>query len=93
MTMTDGMIDLSRLRELAASWHGGMMTPLYALASSGAIVDGIEHEIEDCIIIAEGYAGTDPDYADDVLPLRHLLAYVQANGNRGPIEGWHNIRF
>lgn len=93
MIATDGVTSISRLRELAASWHGGQWSSLYALASSGAIVDGVEGEIEGCIITAEGYAAADPDYAADIVPLRHLLAYVCHQGNRGPVEGWHNIRF
>jgi hypothetical protein len=92
MTMTDGMIDLSALRELAASWHGGMSSPLYALASSGAIVEGCVREIEDCIVIAQQYEN-DPDYAADIPRLRHLLTYVRNRGYRGPVEGWSDIRF
>lgn len=93
MTMTDGMIDLSALRALAAAWHGGQWSPLYALASSGAIVDGIEREIEEDIAIAERFGTTDPDYAEDVLPLRQLLIYVRQHGPRGPVDGWSDIRF
>ena len=92
MTMTDGLIDLSGLRELAASWHGGMTSPLYALASSGAIADGLVREIEECITIAEQY-DADPDYAADIPRLRHLLVYVRSHGYRGPVEGWSDIRF
>jgi len=92
MTLTNGMIELGPLRELAASWHGGMWSPLYALCSSGAIVEGCVREIEDCIAIAEQY-DNDPDYAEDIPRLRHLLVYVRNHGFRGPVEGWSEIRF
>lgn len=93
MIVTDGIIDTSALRALAAAWHSGMSSPLYALASSGAIVDGIEREVEEAIADAERFGTTDPDYAADVVPLRHLLTYVRHHGPRGPVEGWSDIRF
>lgn len=89
---TEGMIDLARVRELAGSWHGGQASPLYALASSGAIIHGIIREIEDCIATAERWEITDP-YAPEPAPLRHLLVYVTAHGFRGPVEGWSDIHF
>jgi len=92
MTMTDGLIDLSSLRELASSWHGGMSSPLYALASTGAIVEGLVDEIEDCIATAVQY-DSDPDYAADIPRLEHLLVYVRNRGLRGPVTGWSQIRF
>jgi len=91
-TATDGLVSLSGVRELAASWHGGMSSPLYALASSGAIVEGCVREVEDCIAAAEQY-DSDPDYATDIPRLRHLLVYVRSHGYRGPVEGWSDIRF
>jgi len=93
MTMTDGMIDLSALRKCAAEWHGGQASPLYALASSGAIVEGLADEIRENIDTAEQFGKTDPDYAADVPKLRHLLVYVTNCGERGPVDGWSEIRF
>lgn len=89
----DGLVDLSRVRELAASWHSGMSSPLYALASSGAIVDGCAEEVERAVSEAERFGRVDSLYSADVAPLRHLLIYVQSNGPRGPVEGWSDIRF
>jgi hypothetical protein len=33
-------------RYVASLWHGGQFSPLYAFASSGTIIDGLESEIE-----------------------------------------------
>jgi hypothetical protein len=94
MTITDSKTaDLSELRAIASAWHGGMSSPLYAFASSGAIVDGIEREIRECMDGAEQFGLTDPDYATDRPSLIRLLAHVAYHGNRGPVEGWHNIRY
>ena len=36
-------------RDLAADWHGGQWSPMYAYASTGNIVDGLVAEIDECI--------------------------------------------
>lgn len=35
----------TRARKIASEWHGGQSSPLYALASTGSILDGISSEI------------------------------------------------
>lgn len=38
-----------RARKIASEWHGGQWSPLYALASTGSIVEGITSEISHCL--------------------------------------------
>lgn len=64
------MIDV---RTVASYWHGGQGSALYAFASSGTIVDGLESEIEECIEY-DRKAPQDPDDASD---LQRLLEYVR----------------
>lgn len=61
-------------RMIAGDWHGGQRSPLYALASTGAI-------------LTNTIADIDSIRSDDV-ELAALRAYVVAHGVRGPQEGW-----
>ena len=36
------------LRQIAAQWHGGQASALYAFASTGTVLPGIEAEIKSC---------------------------------------------
>lgn len=36
-------------RVLAADWHGGQSSAMYAYASTGTIVDGLIREIDECV--------------------------------------------
>lgn len=38
-----------RFRALAADWHGGQASALYAFASTGTVVPGLTREVEQCI--------------------------------------------
>ena len=84
------MITDNEARNIAAQWHGGMGTALYAFASTGAIDTGrddhnLEQEVWTELLairedqtgpIAEGY--TFEDWRD----LLALLLYVLAAGRR-----------
>lgn len=71
----------------AADWHGGQASALYALASSGAIVAGVEGEIRR----AMDASGVNVSTAR--VHLSRLLAYVESNGERGPQAGWSELRW
>jgi len=69
---------------LAAEYHGGMMTAMYALASSGSLElypgEGparIRNELCEAIAIAER------DYPDDVDDLRALADWIAAHDDDG----------
>lgn len=47
------MNGFTEYRELAASWHGGQMSPLYTLASSGTPIPGLAREARACAKIAD----------------------------------------
>lgn len=73
----DPMTD-DEARALAADWHGGQWSPLYALASTGTVVPGAVREVRECIADREHTAhDTYPlDAERDLARLRALLAYV-----------------
>lgn len=75
----------AQVRSLAAAWHGGQSSPLYALTSSGAIIEGCAEEVDLCIAEAQRSAPA------DVPALKSLLDYVKLNGVRGPQQGWSNL--
>lgn len=73
-------------REIASSWHGGQGSPLYALASSGAIVDGVVEEIDECAESCKGKGGS------DFTNLIDLRTYVRRRRlARGPVAGWADL--
>lgn len=72
-------------RQTASDWHGGLSSPLYALASSGAIVDGVETEIlEDIERVRPGPQSK---------ALRKLYKYVIDKGRRGPVPRWSDLHW
>ena len=73
-----------RARILASEWHGGQWSPLYALASSGAITAGALGEIEAELTTAQG-----TDRAD----LMWLRDYVVHEGTRRPVRGWSTLHW
>jgi len=81
------MISDLEAKSTASDWHGGQFSPLYALASTGAIVDGIVEEID---VIWRAPSMDDID-ANVLNKLPRLLAYVRHNGLRGPQAGWSNL--
>lgn len=72
-------------RNLAYGWHGGMLSPLYAFASSGLVksVPQLRNEIRDCTAFCS---------PKDRRELESLLVYIDANVQKTP-EGafwpWH----
>jgi hypothetical protein len=83
LTRDDVIFDLAA-RQIACDWHGGQCSPLYALCSSGAIVDGAEREIARCITSADEHGMNDEHER-----LTQLLLYVHVNGARGPVANWN----
>lgn len=64
-------------RDIAADWHGGQASPLYAFSSSGTVICGISSEIRQNLRTMErgsrqGYGGE-----RERLRLVALLAYVE----------------
>lgn len=72
----------AQARTVAADWHGGQSSPLYALASSGAIpdVDAVRGEISADLSTV--------DVGTERRPLLALDTYVREHGQRGPVSGW-----
>jgi hypothetical protein len=65
-------------RRTATLWHGGQSSPLYAFASTGTVVPGIDHEIWDCVAIVErGELGVDADPVEEHERLLALLHHVE----------------
>lgn len=71
---TTGLLAHHSARNIAAEWHGGQASALYALTSSGAIADGAEAEARRC---ANGLAETPRDQE----LLAALIEYVRAHGD------------
>jgi hypothetical protein len=69
----------SAARRIASEWHGGQFFPLYALSSTGTIVDGAEREIEDNLrSLASGKSGLPVlSRRFEKARLNALLRYVQ----------------
>ncbi len=85
------MISDTEARKIASEWHGGQGTALYAFSSTGAIDTArADHdataEVADLIWAIP--AETDERNANE---LRDLERYVNANGPRGPQEGWGDL--
>lgn len=79
----DGSISHGQARVIASEWHGGQASPLYALASSGAVdLDRVVTEVDMCLAAA--------DSAED-MRLRALRRYVRTCGSRGPVRGWSDL--
>ena len=67
----DAVLDHYRARQIAAEWHSGQRSPLYAFASTGTILPTLADEIGECL--ATVTAGS-PAWAD----LTDLAAFVGA---------------
>jgi hypothetical protein len=82
--VTRDMITDSQARRIAAEWHGGQASALYALASSGAVdADAVRNEISrDIVTLEVGVARRD---------LLALDTYVRHAGERGRQEGWARL--
>jgi hypothetical protein len=49
-------VNARTLRAIAADWHGGQSSALYAFASSGHISPALDAEIAECVELARGDA-------------------------------------
>jgi hypothetical protein len=80
-------------RQTAARWHGGQWSPLYAYASTGAVVAGVDREVLDCLDIVErGELNVDADPVEEHERLLALLRHVEpdvAIGKAGEIGREH----
>ena len=92
---TMGLSDLEA-RKIASEWHGGMMSPLYALASSGyvsALADDREMLMQE---IRENLQTTIEDDQPETDRLASLSAYVirrSINGRFGTVDGWDQLHW
>jgi hypothetical protein len=65
-------------RQTAAAWHGGESSRLYAYASTGTVLGGLDDEIEDCLAIVEhGELEIELDPVDEHQRLTALLHHVE----------------
>lgn len=77
-------VDHATVRAIASQLHGGQASPLYALASSGAVVDGLRDELD-------GWRREDTPV--EVEPwLDALDEYLDSREEQpSPIEGWGDL--
>lgn len=70
-------IDMHTARDIAAEWHGGQFTALYAFSSTGTVIPGITGEIRSAIRQAELCAdGGDAQDDDTIAELNALYDLV-----------------
>lgn len=72
-------------RLIASRRHGGQASAMYSFCSSGAIdleELTLELRLETDIALAN-------NEQDDALAVEALWKYVDAKGDRPPVEGWH----
>lgn len=72
------MNDLTALRETASNWHGGQSSALYAFASTGTIIEGLEAEIRDDLRLLRAGQYSADEINAETPRLSALLAYVVA---------------
>lgn len=77
-------IDHATARAIAAQLHGGQASPLYALSSSGAVVDGLRSELD--AWREDNRAGVEVEPWLDALD-----EYLEARDDPNAIEGWHRL--
>ena len=66
-------------RKVASEWHNGPASALYAFASTGSIVPGLEREIRECIAIEGAQSAVEwdrPRTFTQGTKLRNLLNHV-----------------
>ena len=84
------MITNLEARKIASDWHTGQASPMYALASTGAFVPfllrEIEREVADCL-----KAGN-PE-SDRLLDLYAYVLESTGGDERGPVEGWSDLKW
>lgn len=89
--ITDG-----QARVIASQWHGGQVSALCALATSGAITEDAQGEVNAAVSDAErrldaGTVSAEDVTPDDLLALRALGEYVSDRDERGPVAGWSHL--
>lgn len=81
----EGVITDLTARIIASAWHGGQSSPLYSLASCGAIVEGVSGEIASCRSAAE---------SEHWAELDALAEYVESHEDgRRPVRGWSDLHW
>ncbi|MCA1604024.1 MAG: antirestriction protein ArdA [Acidobacteria bacterium] len=79
----DRPIDHATARCIAAQLHGGQASALYALASSGAVVDGLTTELD---------SWRNDDVPVELEPwLDALEEYLGSREDKSPIDVWHQL--
>ena len=77
-------IDHAKARVIAAKLHGGQTSALCALATSGAIVEGLEYELT-----ALWFS---PDVGPAIEPwVEALTDYIAARQDRQPVARWSDL--
>lgn len=79
------LIDDATARRIASQLHSGQASPLYSLASSGAVdAEAVTHELDQ--------NADDPEADEHVRHMaRHLGNYALAHDGREPIDGWYKL--
>lgn len=80
-------IDDRTARIIASAWHSGQSSPLYSLASTGAINADTSAEI------ADNMSNVDETKEDDLSELGMLSSYVEHHGIRGRQNGWSDLHW
>lgn len=88
----------AEVRFLASAWHGGQWAPLYALSSTGSIVDGVLREIQEALADCDDFemfmsqAESEEEairlQATERRQLLQLRDYCAYHGLRGPQACW-----
>lgn len=73
-------------RVAASMLHNGMSSPLYALASSGALLDGLSDELDRELRLA-----TEHDAPEIAAWVEQLQAYVTSRDSNDPVDGWSEL--
>ncbi|WP_329051239.1 antirestriction protein ArdA [Amycolatopsis sp. NBC_01488] len=77
-------IDHTTVRVIASQLHGGQRSPLYALASTGALTDGLRDELDAW--------REDNETGVEVEPwLDALDEYLDNRDDAAPVAGWHQL--
>ena len=80
----DRPIDHATARAIASQLHGGQASALHALASSGAVVDGLDRELDDW--------REDNETGIELEPwLDALDEYLEGRDDASPVEGWADL--
>jgi len=65
------------IRGVAADWHGGQSSPLYALASTGTVLPNALTEARDCLALLNAGQYTSDDITRETPRLNALIAYLE----------------